>query len=161
MSIRFHLLKSSDTAPLSQAQPWQNKPWLNGMEDIPRAPRAWTYMSGIIYTVRFEGVNVQIVNGTGTTDGETSGTGNLIIGYNESRENLGEPVDCPDGWYCDKRGGSHMLVIGEKNNYTSDSHGGMVVGIQNETSAPFASVSGGDSNTASSCFSELIKSRPA
>jgi hypothetical protein len=100
-------------------------------------------------TIRFEGVNVQIVNGTGTTDGETSGTGNLIIGYNESRENLGEPVDCPDGWYCDKRGGSHMLVIGEGSNYTSDSYGGMVVGNWNETSAPFASVSGGANNIAS------------
>ena len=100
-------------------------------------------------TVRFEGVNVQIVNGSGTTDGETFGTGNLIIGYNESRETLGEPVDCPDGWYCDYRGGSHMLVIGKYNNYTSDSYAGMVVGSTNETSAPYASVSGGHANTAS------------
>lgn len=100
-------------------------------------------------TVRFEGVNVQIVNGSGTTDGETFGTGNLIIGYNESRETLGEPVDCPNGWYCDYRGGSHMLVIGSQNNYTSDSYAGMVVGNWNETSAPFASVSGGANNTAS------------
>jgi hypothetical protein len=100
-------------------------------------------------TVRFEGVNVQIVNGSGTTDGETSGTGNLIIGYNELRETPGEPVDCSDRWVCDYRGGSHMLVIGERNNYTSDSHGGMVVGNWNETSAPFASVSGGANNTAS------------
>ena len=100
-------------------------------------------------TVRFEGVNVQIVNGSGTTDGETTGTGNLIIGYNELRETPGEPVDCSDRWVCDYRGGSHMLVIGEANNYTSDSHGGMVVGNWNETSAPFASVSGGANNTAS------------
>ena len=100
-------------------------------------------------TVRFEGVNVQIVNGSGTTDGETFGTGNLIIGYNESRETLGEPVDCPDGWVCDYRGGSHMLVIGKYNNYTSDSYAGMVVGSTNETSAPYASVSGGHANTAS------------
>jgi hypothetical protein len=100
-------------------------------------------------TVRFEDVNVQIVNGTGNTEGATTGTGNLIIGYNESREDLGEPVDCPDGWYCDYRGGSHMLVIGSQNNYTSDSYGGMVVGWWNETSASFAVVSGGHSNIAS------------
>ena len=89
-------------------------------------------------TVRFEGVNVQIVNGNGTTHGETLGTGNLIIGYNELRDNEGNYRD-----------GSHMLVIGEANNYTSGSYGGMVVGSWNETSAPFASVSGGNSNTAS------------
>mgnify|MGYP001816842319 CR=1 FL=1 len=100
-------------------------------------------------TVQFEGVNVQIVNGTGTTDGEASGTGNLIIGYNESREASGQPVDCPDESGCDRRGGSHMLVIGEANNYTSDSYAGMVVGAWNETSAPFAVVSGGVSNIAS------------
>jgi len=100
-------------------------------------------------TVRFEGVNVQIVSGSGTTDGEASGTGNLIIGYNESREDLGEPVDCSDGYYCDHRGGSHMLVIGSQNNYSSDSYGGMVVGMWNETSAPLAVVSGGANNIAS------------
>ena len=106
-------------------------------------------------TVRFEGVNVQIVNGSGTTEGATTGTGNLIIGYNESRETLGEPVDCPDGFYCDYRGGSHVLVIGEGNNYTSDSYGGMVVGSWNETSAPFASISGGNANTASGHHSSV------
>jgi hypothetical protein len=100
-------------------------------------------------TIRFEGVNVQIVSGSGTTEGETSGTGNLIIGYNELREDLGEPVDCSDRWYCDYRGGSHMLVIGSQNNYTSDSYGGMVVGSWNETSALFAVVSGGANNIAS------------
>jgi hypothetical protein len=107
-------------------------------------------------TVRFESVNVQIVNGSGTTDGETTGTGNLIIGYNELRETPGEPVDCSDRWAaCDYRGGSHMLVIGEGNNYTSDSHGGMVVGSWNETSAPFASISGGNANTASGHHSSV------
>ncbi len=89
-------------------------------------------------TIRFEGVNVQIVSGSGTTDGETSGTGNLIIGYNELRDDD-----------VNHRDGSHMLVIGGANNYTSDSLGGMVVGTWNETSAPFASVSGGNANTAS------------
>jgi hypothetical protein len=89
-------------------------------------------------TVRFEGVNVQIVSGSGTTVGETSGTGNLIIGYNELRDNE-----------ANYRDGSHMLVIGGPHNYTSDSYAGMVVGSWHETSAPFASVSGGHANTAS------------
>jgi len=34
-------------------------------------------------TVRFTGVNVQVVSGSGTTDGALNGKGNLIIGYNE------------------------------------------------------------------------------
>ena len=33
-------------------------------------------------TLTFTNMNVQIVNGSGGTDGETTGTGNLIIGYN-------------------------------------------------------------------------------
>ena len=36
-------------------------------------------------TLRVIGVNVQIVSGSGATDGPVNGTGNLIIGYNENR----------------------------------------------------------------------------
>lgn len=36
-------------------------------------------------TLTFTNMNLQIVNGSGTTDGATNGTGNLIIGYNELR----------------------------------------------------------------------------
>ncbi len=35
-------------------------------------------------TVRFSGVNVQVVDGTGDTDGTVNGTGNLVVGYNEN-----------------------------------------------------------------------------
>jgi hypothetical protein len=35
------------------------------------------------YTIVISGANLQIVNGTGTTQGESNGTGNLIVGYNE------------------------------------------------------------------------------
>ena len=87
-------------------------------------------------TLTFTNMNVQIVSGSGTTDGETNGKGNLIIGYNEAGN--------PNG---DNKTGSHMMVGGSYNNYNS--FGGMVVGIYNETSASFASVSGGASNTAS------------
>jgi hypothetical protein len=34
--------------------------------------------------IEFSGVNVNIVNGTGTTDGTVNGPGNLIVGYNET-----------------------------------------------------------------------------
>lgn len=38
----------------------------------------------------FNGINLQIVNGLGSTDGQVNGTGNLIVGYNEKKpgENL-------------------------------------------------------------------------
>ena len=91
-------------------------------------------------TLTFTNMNVQIVSGSGTTNGETTGTGNMIIGYNNLREGEEGPDD---------RDGSHMLVIGDKNNYTADSYGGMVVGSRSETSAPYASVSGGHLNIAS------------
>ncbi|MHC5010858.1 MAG: hypothetical protein ACYTG6_07905 [Planctomycetota bacterium] len=92
-------------------------------------------------TLRFGnafGMNLQVVNGTGTTDGPTTGTGNLIIGYNELGHGSG-----------DDRSGSHMLVVGTRNNYTGDSYGGIVVGEENETSNNYACVSGGFLNVAS------------
>ena len=88
-------------------------------------------------TLTFTNMNVQIVNGYEFTYAPPSGTGNLIIGYNELR---------PEG---NDRSGSHMLVIGSQNNYTANSLGGMVVGELNETSFFYASVSGGTSNIAS------------
>lgn len=65
-------------------------------------------------TIRFEGVNVQVVNGTGLTE-EPNGLGNLIIGYQE-------PRCCYEGNACwdsesNERGGSHNLVVGSRNNY--------------------------------------------
>jgi len=87
-------------------------------------------------TLRFEDMNLQVVNGTGTTDGLPTGTGNIIIGYNE----LGNPVD--------DRAGSHMLVLGMENSYTVNSFGGILAGRTNTTDNMFASVSGGHKNMA-------------
>lgn len=53
----------------------------------------------------FEGMNVQIRNGSGETE-HANGLGNLILGYNES------PVVFNNG-----RTGSHNLVIGEGHQY--------------------------------------------
>lgn len=36
-------------------------------------------------TIVISGANLQIVNGTGVTQGESNGTGNLIVGYNEKK----------------------------------------------------------------------------
>jgi hypothetical protein len=88
----------------------------------------------------FSGVNVQIVNGTGSTSSANE-TGNLIVGYNELRGS------------GDNRTGSHNIVVGKQNNYSS--WGGIVVGYHNDISGVYASVSGGRDNTASGDFSSV------
>ena len=85
--------------------------------------------------VIFEKCNVYIRNGSGKTDGEVNGLGNLIIGYNET------------GSVNIKRTGSHNVVLGPEHAYTS--FGGLVAGRENTISAPYASVTGGRLNTAS------------
>ncbi len=103
-----------------------------------------------------EGVNVQIVNGAGTTD-STNSTGNLIIGYNEAATSeicsIGpylEQADCEANggtWAANQRQGSHNVVIGDQHQYTR--YGGFVTGFRNVINGKIASVSGGTNNTAS------------
>ena len=105
---------------------------------------------GMTKTIRFTGVNVQIVNGLGATNGfpgdddavdpvqtTTNGVGNLIVGYNEDPQN---------GFIINYRTGSHNMVVGSRHNYTS--FGGLVVGTFNEISGAYSSVSGGRFNDA-------------
>jgi hypothetical protein len=87
------------------------------------------------------GANLRIVNGLGTTE-TTNGLGNLIVGYNELRSGG-----------RNTRTGSHNVVVGEGNNFSS--FGGLVVGAGNEISGHFASVSGGQTNTASGDFASI------
>jgi len=102
-------------------------------------------------------VNVHLVSGSGSTNDGTadafgnpvagkslSGLGNLIIGYNTSRSSF-------EG--TDTRTGSHNLILGDFNNYSS--FGGLVVGNTNAVSGPYASVSGGEANKASNYFASV------
>ena len=92
-------------------------------------------------TVRFTGVNVQIVSGSGATDGAVNGTGNLIVGYNEARGG------------GNTRTGSHNIVVGTQNNFSR--FGGIVVGKFNEIGGDYASVTAGNQNTASQRYSSV------
>ena len=87
-------------------------------------------------TVRFTGVNVQIVSGEGSTDEdiakEFSGVGNLIVGYDEGA--------------AKSKSGSHNLVVGKGHEYTS--HSAVVAGQFNKVTAP-ATVALGTANTSS------------
>jgi len=92
----------------------------------------------------FEGINVHVRSGTGSTHGPCSddpvcarrrGLGNLIVGYNEgipSRARL--------------RRGTHNLVVGEDHQYRGS--GGFVAGHQNALWGQSASVTGGERNLA-------------
>ncbi len=104
----------------------------------------------------FEGMNVQIVNGLGATNGnptystetdlektEVNGLGNLIVGYNE---------ESSINTFIQKTG-SHNVVIGHGHNYSS--FGGLVVGQDNQIFGAYSSVSGGWRNSAGSVWSSV------
>jgi hypothetical protein len=102
-------------------------------------------------TILFTGVNLQIVNGLGETDGvedgeftidgDVNGLGNLIVGYNEARDVASDKT------------GSHNLIIGVQHNYSN--FGGLVAGGRNNISGPLSSVIGGFNNTASALSSSV------
>jgi hypothetical protein len=100
------------------------------------------------------GANLHIVNGLSSTDcfddegneiaNCPNGLGNLIVGYNEPRP----PQTTPN-----IRTGSHNVVVGSLHNFSS--FGGLVVGLANEISGIFSSVSGGAGNIASGRWSSV------
>lgn len=84
------------------------------------------------HDVFFVGANVNIRSGTGHTEGDLNGLGNLIVGYNESSS--------------DTRTGSHNLIVGSLHSY--DSLGGIVGGYDNALAAPYSTAAGGRGNLA-------------
>jgi hypothetical protein len=84
------------------------------------------------------GANLNIINGLSNTQ-SSNGLGNLILGYNEAR-----------GGGLDVRTGSHNLVLGQQNNYSS--FGGIVGGYQNTIAGPFSHVLTGNGNAATQFY---------
>ena len=126
-------------------------------------------------TLRFSGVNVQVVNGEGATN-TMNGTGNLIIGYDETdtsdTNRCSQGFDPVHGVYltlsnCESNGytlsstgfktGSHYLVVGMENNYSR--WGGIVAGYQNTVSYDFANVIGGYANSATGPYATVFGGR--
>src|SRR5262249_46125517 len=118
--------------------------------------------------VQFRGVNVQIVNGTGSTSTiAPKATGNLIVGYNEddgtargtctvsfsNSDSFEDTCSKDGGTFTRSLSGSHNVVIGSGHGYSS--FGGMVVGQDNLIAGKFAVVSGGAANTASGAYSSV------
>jgi len=92
-------------------------------------------------TVTFEGANVLIQSGSGSTSGTINGLGNLIVGYNENTR-------------IGIRTGSHNLVIGSEHVYLS--YGGIVAGYFNGIDGAYASVLGGEGNTATGTSATVL-----
>jgi hypothetical protein len=85
------------------------------------------------FDILFEGCNVHIRDGMGTTESQ-NGLGNLIVGYNEPHPDARRVL----------RTGSHNLIVGPRHEYTS--FGGFVAGQENTVSGWFASIPGGTDN---------------
>ena len=124
------------------------------------------------------GINVQIVNGAGST-GSINGLGNLIVGYDEPREqanSFSDVYSCSTGLYttqtdCESHGaiwaithksGSHNLIVGPYHNYSqaacftfgyantvNGANGVAAGGYFNKASGSGSSVMGGLLNVAS------------
>lgn len=96
-------------------------------------------------TLRFTGMNLQIVNGFGDPG---NGLGNVIIGYNRPRT-VATPATT-----AAHRVGSHYLITGPEQHWTGK--GGLLAGMQNTASGEYASVIGGNENIASGFWSSVI-----
>jgi hypothetical protein len=106
-------------------------------------------------TIRVTGANLQIVSGSGTTNGPVNGAGNLIIGYADEASCMEVFCGLPR-----PHTGSHNLVLGTSQSYTSWGAilGGVgnfaiapntfVVGRENHVTEKGASISGGLHNKA-------------
>jgi hypothetical protein len=114
-------------------------------------------------TARFSGVNVQVVNGIG--EWGINGLGNLIVGYDSVRPSgdlscsigtYDNQTDCENNsgtWALSHKTGSHNLVVGVYNNYSS--RHGFVAGQANDVSMPVTSVSGGWGNRANAVHASV------
>lgn len=117
-------------------------------------------------TIVFEGVNLQVTNGSGFTN-TANGTGNLIIGYDETSSSgrFQVPVVCSNGrfeteedctgnghtWSKAQKTGSHNLVVGSGHSYTQSA--GVVFGAANAVTGANAVVLGGSGNLSSASVS--------
>jgi hypothetical protein len=85
-------------------------------------------------TVVFSAVNVQVVSGSGATDGGVNGKGNLVVGYAEN----------PDGFY---QTGSNNLIVGSDQGW--EGYGSIIGGYGDDVLSDFASVFTNASSTGS------------
>lgn len=101
-------------------------------------------------TLRFTGMNLQILNGEGSTYERPNGLGNIILGYNALPNSTSDLLELPDV----QRSGSHYLVVGDGHSWGYA--GGIVAGRQNWATGLGASVLGGVTNNAAASYSAIL-----
>ena len=94
--------------------------------------------------ITLTGANLHIVSGAGTTDAAVNGLGNLVVGYAEAAG-------------TELRTGSHNLIVGPLHDYTS--YGALIAGRDNQVTAPYATVTGGEQGVASGELSVVTAGR--
>ena len=119
-------------------------------------------------TALFEGVNVQIMDGTGSTISPPAalgsrGLGNLIIGYDETSSssvcsvgphlNLTDCTNAGADWDSNQKRGNHNLVLGLGNNYAQSA--GAVFGLRNTVNRDYSTVTGGMNNVSAGTTSSI------
>jgi hypothetical protein len=158
-------LQTSNTALQNQLAHAKNVLALDPFVSVDPNPEIGVIGPNIV----FSGANIHIVSGSGATDdnGNPTGLGNLIIGYDEDPNlpltgdsSLGLPTimqtsGSPSPLSPGDRGGSHNLVIGGGNRFTQAAFGGFVAGERNTIKNFGASVAGGFSNFASGLFGSV------
>jgi hypothetical protein len=86
----------------------------------------------------FHGANVHVESGSGVTV-DTTGLGNLVVGYDEDSEADASLASCNTAPILpSERRGSHNLIVGDCHQFTAS--GGLVTGFSNTISASFANV---------------------
>ena len=113
-----------------------------------------------VRTIRFSGVNVQVVNGTGATDGPGNGHGNLVVGKANNYSSWGGQVvgernplsgylSIVSGGYGNTASGRHSMVSGGVGNTARGERSTVGGGGRNTAAGEWCVVSGGNDNTAS------------
>ena len=134
---------------LPDLTPYATKEWVEEQEYASEQMSALSQYLSIDTTnhdIMFTGANLHIQSGGDATDdniettGSLTGLGNLIIGYNAND--------------TDDRTGSHNIIVGDLHSYTS--YGALVVGNDNESSAPHASVLSGTKNKSSQQYATVV-----
>lgn len=91
--------------------------------------------------VIFHGANVHIESGSGRTV-DTTGLGNLLIGYDQDTASYGQILDCrvSSANIDANRSGSHNLIVGDCHQFIAS--GGLAAGVSNKLSRAYTSVTG-------------------
>jgi hypothetical protein len=98
------------------------------------------------------GGNVHVVNGAGAT-ATNNGRGNVIVGYSA------EPTSADGNWVdstpvADRRSGSHNLILGDANGWTS--YGALIAGYGTLSGEPYCGALGGTGNSCVGTFGAVV-----